>query len=86
MCVAQRQSAAGGGGGGGSPKMLTRLFSSQPVEKAASTKQQFLVSVKWHFADDSSNIRIRLLHLEVSKKCHLGFSAKEKKWAQKKVE
>ena len=36
--------AAGRGCGGSaadSPKMLTKLFSSQPVEKAASTKQQF---------------------------------------------
>ena len=37
--------AAGRGCGGGSaadsPKMLTKLFSSQPVEKAVSTKQQF---------------------------------------------
>jgi hypothetical protein len=38
--------AAGRGCGGSaadSPKMLTKLFSSQPVEKAASTKQQFSV-------------------------------------------
>ena len=30
-----------GGSAADSPKMLTKLFSSQPVEKAASTKQQF---------------------------------------------